>query len=140
MSLGLFEVPFFNNGIGSSDPDIAEAAYMSLQSGVDIATHNLVFVEASGRLGIAHYADVGRMPCIGMADTSILAFEIGKIITKGIIEDLSWNWLSGKKLFVSNSGLMGQVVPTAGIVQPVGIALSPTKIFFNISHIAVRRA
>ena len=60
----------------------------------------------------------------------------------GVANSPYWSWTTGGIIYLSTNGTMTQTVPTGTdvAVQILGIALSPTKIFFNPQLVQVELA
>lgn len=106
------------------------------------AAASLVFgevcqVTGSGRIVEANASASFRVPAmLLMAENTVSTNDSAKFLLAGFARDDTWNWIPGRKLYLSNvSGQMTQSAPsnTNDTVQVVGYAVSADVIYFNPS-------
>lgn len=107
-----------------------------LTAGAAISQGQLIGINSSGQAVLAD-ADAGTpIPAVGFALRDVASGEKGAFAIAGELIDSSWSWTAGQKLYLSGTagGLTATAPSTAtNLVQPVGIALSATKVLLNIS-------
>lgn len=56
------------------------------------------------------------------------------IVTRGEIEEPSWNWDVTLPIFLGTNGTLVQIPSAAGYTKKLGYAISPTRMFVNINQ------
>ncbi len=95
-------------------------------------------VVATGQSG-ADYADSSNPLHLGRVvgiTTGAAAEGAGVTVqSTGPMEEPSWNWTPDEDLWLSANGLVTQVFPAEAVfAQRIGIALTPTRIWVDISE------
>lgn len=127
--------------MGSMDSGFAKKLVASgntlpqtVSAGVDsaIGGHRIVRYEA-GSLVYADHTDVTDAPALlGLTLHAADPGNTVQIMLQGIVEESSWTWTPDLALYLGAAGVLTQVIPTTGFVIMVGMALSATKIYFNV--------
>jgi hypothetical protein len=69
---------------------------------------------------------------VGITTNAALAGEELTVVAVGDIEEPSWAWSLGP-VFLAEAGALTQTPPTAGFLQQVGVATSPTHLVVLLS-------
>jgi hypothetical protein len=78
----------------------------------------------------AHFARV-----IGMTTGAAAAGALVTVQTSKSIDNAGWAWTPNGDLWLSANGLLTQTIPTGGaFVQPVGFALTPTRVWIDLTE------
>lgn len=101
---------------------------------VNIGGHRVVVLDG----GKAIYADKDTPGHINKVyGISIGAGSIGQnvtIRTYGKLEEVTWNWIPDRLIFLGNNGLLTQTPPTTGFRCPVAFPLTSTVIHIDIKE------
>lgn len=95
-----------------------------------------MYIAADGNYENAEASSMATMPCVAIALNSATGGVEAPFLKQGYYRDDSWAWTPGGIIYVSTTtGLFTQTPPSGSgeIVQNVGIAESPTVIYFNPS-------
>ena len=83
----------------------------------------------------ASAASVGTMPALGLFLDDGLVGESVRLLLSGIVSNAAWSFTAGSELFVDpvTPGGIVDVAPVGvgQVKQKIGIAITPTQIFFN---------
>jgi len=115
--------------------------------GIVLSGHNChygtaLFLNSAGTYIIANSTSIAAMPAVGVVAQLFAGsdWQSGyvKILTNGIMRNDTWTWTVGGLIYVSTSGTNNNITqtPPAGsgkVVQIIGIALTATIIYFNVS-------
>jgi len=98
-----------------------------------LSGHRVVTVEDDGTVNYAscmNASDVNRP--LWMTTGAWSAGVLGTFVTKGIVEEPTWNWTIGLPLFLADNGLLSQSIPGGAIfARQIATVASPTKINFD---------
>lgn len=98
-----------------------------------IGGHRLVRLDTAGNVRCASSAVVGELgQVVGLTLGAAVVDDPVTIRTAGIVDEQSWAWTPGGNLYLGINGLLTQTAPTSGVLQPVGYAVTATKIFLSI--------
>lgn len=100
-----------------------------------VSAGQLVGLNASGQLVLADADAATPIEAVGFALENGAAGETIGVAQIGRLEDPSWSWTPGARLFVSGTaGAFAATAPSGAgnIVQPVARALSATKVAVNV--------
>lgn len=75
-----------------------------------------------------------KFKVLGITTGAVNSGETATVTTYGEMTESSWNWTSGTPVFLSTNGLMTQTAPTTGFRTIIGIPLTSTSMFVNISE------
>ncbi|MBW2044786.1 MAG: hypothetical protein JRI96_07845 [Deltaproteobacteria bacterium] len=112
--------------------------YQEVTYGETISAYEVVYLDssASGKAKLAQ-ADGSREPPFGIAiDPGVLDDANKRVQVSGFIENDSWSWTPGAKIWLSDStpGAMTETKPSRAVA--IGIALSATKLLIIPSDFA----
>ena len=128
--------------LANLDDDLAFADLSSDGVRVNfVAGENLVFgdvcyMASTGKLNKTDATSYTTGRAMAMAVETILADATGKFLLLGFARNDAWAWTTGEELYLSeNSGELTQTPPIASnsVTQLVGLAINPTRIYFNPS-------
>lgn len=109
--------------------------YAEGRAGENLPGKNLAYLNNDGRWYLADATVAAELPVLGITMGTIRQGQIGSILQKGYIGKKSWTWTMGGRIYASDSthGALTQTSPTNPdyLIQEIGIAISPTKIFFS---------
>lgn len=110
------------------------AFYITAISGHDINGHRIVRIDD----GVAHYANNSdvELPhsAVGMTIMSTLKDHETQIQVSGDITEPSWNFDSGKPVFLHMNGEISTNCPDTGYVQIIGTTITNNTISINIQQ------
>lgn len=112
---------------GPPDPT---PAIISLVAATTIPGHRAVMLDVEG---MATLADPTQRPFI-LAGVSATAANTGgrvNVIVSGLIENDLWSFTPLSPIFVAPEGKLTQVRPTAGVLQIIGAARTPTSLLLS---------
>ena len=93
-------------------------------------------INSSGQ-SVAADIDTGPVKATAVTvNASTAAGDMQTLVAEGIAEDSSWSWTPGAEIYASpTAGGFTATRPTSAghVVQPIGVALSATRIKFNIA-------
>lgn len=69
---------------------------------------------------------------VGVAVTAGTTGNDVTVQRSGELEDNSWSWTDGERVYLGASGTLTQVPPVVGYYQLVGTAVSPKRVLLNI--------
>lgn len=108
--------------------------YITAISGHDINGHRIVRIDD----GVAHYANNSdvELPhsAVGMTTMSTLKDYKTRIQVSGDITEPSWNFDSGKPVFLHMNGEISTNCPDTGYVQIIGTTITNNTISINIQQ------
>ena len=96
-------------------------------AGQDLSGHRVVSVNSSG---LIVYADPSGtdVAFAGLTVAAAISGTTVAFVTSGVVEEPSWNWTPGTKLFVGPAGVLSSTAPTSGTSKVCAVALTPTSI------------
>ena len=106
-------------------------------SGENLAAYSVVYVAGDGRWYMADANVPTSVPTLALTCHATTSGQLGRLLVKGLIQNMSWTWTPGQYLYLSAvAGAMTQTNPAAaGVrVQIVGGALSATLIYFDVAQ------
>lgn len=56
------------------------------------------------------------------------------VVSYGLVEESSWNWIVGRQVYLNDVGTLTQIVPVSSnsaFLAVIGTAVSPTELFFD---------
>ena len=113
-------------------PGPAGDANVTFTAGVAIGGHRLVRLNA----GLLRYMSNDQPADANMAlGVSRNAAALGQAVTvqgSGLLSEPSWTWTPDLPVFCGINGLLTQLVPTAGFILVIGVAVSATDIIIAI--------
>ncbi|MGL5074346.1 MAG: hypothetical protein ACRDBG_00700 [Waterburya sp.] len=99
---------------------------------IALSGNRAVYVESDG----LRYADsslpLTAVNCIGLTKNATSAGSLSIVQIQDLITEPSWNWIPGKKVYLSTLGNLTQVPPLTGVQVQIGIAKSPTSLIVEI--------
>lgn len=70
---------------------------------------------------------------IGIVVAAVSAGGLAVLVRSGTYTDLSWNWIAGDAVVLGDNGVLTQTLPVdAQVLQPLGIAISATRLIIRI--------
>ncbi len=82
------------------------------------------------------YADADNLDhagaVLGLTTGAIEAGAEGEVLTRGEIEEPTWNWPPRALIYLRNNGQLLAVPPNSGFLCVVGFSLSATKLYVAI--------
>lgn len=127
------------------DAFIAHIQDMAIHTPVGASHNHIITVRAVDAIGghrvvtiSGAYADCGN-PDSGnsIAGVSLQAVAAGQQAEAqylGVIEELSWNFMPGKPVYLGHAGLLTQTPPDSGIIVEIGRAITATTLLINIQQ------
>jgi len=109
-------------------------------AGENLSKGDVVYISSS-RTVKKSFANLGTLPCIGIAPKNISMGVTDNIIVLGNVNNDSWNWIPGELLYLDIiSGGITQIPPTIlnSYMQRIGIAITDTLIYFNPDRIYIK--
>lgn len=116
-------------------PDAAVSTLSKKAQGT-LSGHRVVYSFSPTHVAYANptdYLQIGKV--LGMTTGAAADGEDVVVQDKGILIEPGWAWNSGD-IFLAANGQLTQVLPTAGFLFRVGVALSPTAVQLNFDFIA----
>lgn len=109
-------------------------SYVSIPmiASINISIHTVVAPDGTGGVVYAtndNISQVGKP--MGLAFNSALAGDTVIVVTAGEVDEPTWNWQPGE-VYLGINGMLTQTPPTSGILQVVGVALTPTRLSVGI--------
>lgn len=104
-------------------------------AGAVVGGQRIVTTDGAGKVVYADKdtpADAFRV--LGMTIFSAIADDDVQVLTFGDHTDPSFTWTPGDPIYLGNTGLMTQTVPTTGFVMQVGFAVTSTKMFLQLKE------
>lgn len=93
---------------------------------------------ATGASGAAYASSADASHYSRVVGISVGAASLGAAVevqSSGPMEELGWSWIPGQDLWLGSNGLLTQTYPAgAAFSQRLGFALSPTRIWVDISE------
>jgi len=110
---------------------VCEPRLIQVTAGESIAAGAVVGMSTTKVQAIA-VTSTGTEVAIGIAANTTAVSSGGTlpVIMLGIVENSSWTWNPGQRVWVGESGLT-QTKPTNGFIQGIGVAISAVKILVN---------
>lgn len=108
---------------------LLETTQETATAGLPISALRPVYLD-NGQWKIAHalvYAEAEA--CSGIAMTAASAGATLSVITAGDMEDASWSWTPGQRIYLSDTGSLTQ--SPGSIIKEVAFALTATKIIVD---------
>lgn len=112
-------------GNGGRAPD-APVQTITVMAGEELSMSRAVWL---GVDGLARYAgpSTPNGSCIFITRTGAPVNTPVELWTNAsLVVEPTWGWTPGRKIFVTNNGILTQTPPTSGTVFAVGFATSPT--------------
>lgn len=103
----------------------SDALRISVQAAEPLGSHRIVTVD--GFLATPSTLD----KIVGVTSAAAILGTQANVMSKGKIEELSWNWIPNAPLFLGALGTLTQAVPV-GNVRRVAWAMSPTTIYVDL--------
>jgi len=115
-----------------------------------IAIGRVVYCSGANTFNLANANSFATALAIGIVtNTTVANGAAGNIAVSGVITATTTQWdavtgqsgglTTGAKYYLSNTtaGAMTTTAPTSGVLAPIGIALSPTKLVLNIERVVI---
>lgn len=100
-----------------------------------LSGHRVVFSFSPTQVA---YADAAlyleSIKILGLTTEAALSGDDVVVQTGGIMIEPSWSWVEGV-IYLSTDGQLTQVVPTSGLLVPIGVAVGPNALQINIGLI-----
>ena len=115
------------------EPGPAGGAALQRLAGEPLSALRVVWEDELGyvrALDASDEAHVFRL--LGLTSTAAQYAEPVNVMRSGVMEDDSWNWLPGARLYLGASGAVTSTPPTSGFDVLIGTALSPKRIALNL--------
>lgn len=126
---------------GADNPDASNVFQVMSQdiavltAGENIDAYKICYMGSDGEIYLATNNDTeAKASPVGLALESIVEDATGNVrVRSGFVTNGSWAWTAGDQLYLSTAGDLTNIVPTTDDVHVVGlgVALSPTKIYFH---------
>lgn len=109
---------------------------VTITAGKNLSGHRIVAANAAGQ---AIYADKD-LPAtwqriLGMTTGAAMAGDFATILPAGEIHEPSWTLDPALPVYLGNSGLLTQTLPTSGAIGQIGVALSATRLLIDIKNV-----
>lgn len=103
-------------GVATGSIPAFSPVYLSGTNAITLATSNI------------------QSPTIGIVEAALSVGQLGLIIDKGYVANLSWNWSApaGSPVFVSSSGTLTTTPPNVNTIQQIATVLSPTELYLSV--------
>ena len=75
-----------------------------------------------------------KFKILGITTGAVSVGATTTVTTYGTVTESSWNWTVGGPVFLSTNGQLTQTVPTSGFRTIIGVPLTATSMFVNISE------
>ena len=77
-------------------------------------------------------AESDVLALLGVTVTAAQANQPIRVQRVGVIDDGSWQWQAGQRIFLSQEGRLTQQAPLSGYDVLIGVALTATRVLLNI--------
>lgn len=115
------------SGSGGSD------ASLSFTAATALSGHKAVRAIGDGSVGYASADQVAQAGTVVGVTTG--AAGIGNpisVVAEGIVDEPSWSWGAGP-VWLGLNGALTQTIPQSGVLQRIGLALSPTRLLVALT-------
>ena len=132
----------FNINVDIADQDAVGVVDKLTVDANSVGFGAALFINSSGNLEEAQATGQSTMPCVALAlDTGTGSGK--QVLFWGRLRDDSWSFTEGSYIYISATS--GKIIDTkpsdsGDIVQVIGIALSPSILFFNPSYVTIELA
>lgn len=76
---------------------------------------------------------VSDVVVLGISISAALSGASVTLVRTGAYEDLTWNWTPGEPIILGDDGVLTQdIVPGAQVIQPLGLAITATRMLVRI--------
>lgn len=115
---------------GAQGPAGAARTFVAAQA---ISGHTVVALNLAGK-AVPASADVAAhaFNIMGMTTNAAAANDLLTVIDTGAVEELGWSWTAGLPLFLGLDGAITQDPRVGVFSKPVGMALTSTKVVFQL--------
>lgn len=116
---------------GNVTYNITQTSQETVEASENLGGHRVVTVEG-------YYAskdtDTDKFKILGLTTGAVSIGATATVQTFGRITESSWNWTVGDPVFLSTNGQLTQTIPTTGFRQIIGIPITTTTLFVDISE------
>ena len=92
----------------------------------------VVWEDADGLVHPLSHTDTNHIYCaLGLAISSAQVGESVRVQRMGAVDDESWSWTAGQRLYLAQDGRLTVTPPQDGAFFVVGTAVSPTRVLLN---------
>ena len=107
----------------------------NLDGAATIAAYSLVYVTAAGQWQLADADLAATMSVVALATDGLPGVGLkGKLLFQGLVNNNAWTWTPGGEVYASAvAGALTQTKPVGAgdIVQPIGVAVTATLLYFD---------
>lgn len=118
--------------ISQGPPGPPGSGSLAVTSGQTLSGHRIV---AANSAGLASYADKDTpatwQHILGLTTGASNNGDVATILPAGEIAEPSWNLNPGLPVYLGNTGLLTQTLPTTGAILQIGVALSATRLLVD---------
>lgn len=75
-----------------------------------------------------------KFKVLGITTGAVSIGATATVTTYGTVTESSWNWTVGSPVFLSTNGQLTQTAPTSGFRTIIGVPLTTTSMFIDISE------
>lgn len=98
-----------------------------------LSGQRVVSLQANGKINYTNPAVEDSVTgIVGVTTGAIADGAVGSVRAFGFLEEATWNWTAGDRVFVGASGILTQTPVISGFLLEIGRAMQPTKIFIDI--------
>lgn len=112
------------------------ATIPNLLAGSNLSGHRLVYLDSNGNVQLASASNISHVgKVVGMTTSASVLGATSEVFTLGVFTEPSWNFDVNLPIYLGDSGLITQVIPSKPaslFSQIVGYVISPTKIYLQI--------
>lgn len=112
---------------------VDDSATVQITAESALGGHRVVLVNpATGKLV---YADKDTPThvnnIVGMTTGAVAADAVASVLYSGTIDEPSWTWALNQPVYLGNSGLLTQTLPTTGFIFIFGVPLLATRLLLT---------
>lgn len=112
---------------------------ITIEAGENISQYEVVYISTDGKMYKAKADSASTMPAVGICPYAVTSGNDGKVRVVGWIQNGSWSFTAGDKIYVS-SGTAGALTANKPAINPMffGIALTSDTIIIDPQREAER--
>lgn len=116
---------------GNVTYNITQTSQETITASENLGGHRVITIEG-------YYAskdtDTDKFKVLGLTTGAVSTGASATVQTFGSITENTWNWTVGEPVFLSTNGLLTQTIPTTGYRLIIGIPITTTTLFVDISE------
>ena len=112
------------------------ASFLRKIADIPLSGHRAVYIKDNSKVNYADKDDAtSALMLLGITVSAADADMPVDVQYGGELVEPSWNWVVNSPVYLGNSGVLTQTLPTTGLIRQIGIPSSPTSLFIEIQPI-----